>query len=81
MRDLTQLELATALRVHRIDVNQLLNRRRNISPLMALRLARVFDATSAAYWLLVQANFDLWRIGQKHERTLAKLNPIRHVHK
>jgi len=59
-----QDELAAALRVTRLTVNQLLNGRRAITPEMALRLEAVLG-TSSRMWLKLQAEHDLFAARQK----------------
>lgn len=53
-----QDELAEALDVSRLSVNQLYNDRRGITPDMALRLEKVFGI-EASSWMAMQAENDL----------------------
>src|SRR5262245_27554378 len=55
---LTITEAAVALGVTRNTLSELVNRRRGISPEMAVRLSRVFGG-SAESWLLQQAQYEL----------------------
>lgn len=57
-RGMTQTELARRLGVPYQRVNQIINRRRAVTPDTALRLARVFD-TTPEYWLELQLRWEL----------------------
>ena len=56
---LTASSLAAALGVSRQTVNELLRERRAVSPVMALRLSRLFG-NSPEFWLNAQHARDLW---------------------
>lgn len=58
--DLTQRELAEGIGVPYQRINEIVNRRRGITPSTALRLARFFG-TSADFWLNLQMRWDLYR--------------------
>lgn len=75
----TQDELAKALEVSLLSVNQLVNSRRSITPDMALRLEAV-SGVSAEHWLALQQNYDLWharRDGGANYAKLRRLSPRR----
>jgi len=61
---LTQDQLADALGVSRLTVNQLVNDKRAITPDMAVRLEKL-TGISASHWLTLQQNYDLWWARQK----------------
>ena len=65
--DLTVGEAAKALDVSRNTLSAILNRRGNITPEMALRLAMAFD-TTAESWLMQQIQYDLWRTLQRKKK-------------
>ena len=74
-RGMTQTELAGRLEVPYQRVNQIVNRRRAITPDTALRLARLFG-TTPEFWLDLQLRWDLKEAGHRtkaeraaHERT------------
>lgn len=71
-----QSALAEALGVSRLSANELLNGRRGISAVMALRLARVFD-TSPEYWMDLQRDWDLHVARREHGAEIDLLPPIR----
>jgi len=56
---LTQTELAARLQVSRVNLNHLINNKRGLTPDMAHRLARYWG-NSAASWLQMQANVQMW---------------------
>lgn len=66
---LTVSSLAAALKVSRQTVNELLNGRRALTPLMALRLSRLFG-NSPQFWMNAQMAVDLWQAEQKYRREL-----------
>lgn len=56
---LTQRDLAEALHVPYQRVNEIVNRRRGVTPGTALRLAKFFG-TSVDFWLNLQQRWDLF---------------------
>jgi len=66
---LTVAGLATALGVSRQTANELLQCRRAVSPVMALRLSRLFG-NSSAFWLNAQNAFDLWHAERRYRKVL-----------
>jgi len=74
--EITQAELADALGVSRLSVNQLLNDKRAISAEMALRLARAFS-TTARFWLDLQKGIDLYRASAELEEELRSVRVLR----
>lgn len=66
---LTVSSLAAALKVSRQSVNELLNGRRALTPLMALRLSRLFG-NSAQFWMNAQLAVDLWKVERDHLKEL-----------
>lgn len=72
---LTRTGLARALGVSRQSINELLNEKRSLSPLMALRLARLFG-NSAQFWLEAQQRHDLWHVGQAHAGELEAIEAL-----
>ena len=57
--ELSPTSLATSLGVTRQTVNELIRCRRAVTPLMALRLSRLFG-NSPRFWLNAQQAVDLW---------------------
>ena len=73
--DLTTTSLANALGVSRQTINELLRERRAISPVMALRLSRLFG-NSPEFWLNVQHARDLWESEQRFQKELRQIHPL-----
>ena len=71
---LTQRELANAIRVPYQRVNELVNRRRGMTPSTALRLAKYFDV-SPGYWLNLQTRWDLYHARRQEELELKAIVP------
>jgi addiction module HigA family antidote len=65
--NLTQKGLAEKLGVSFRAINEIVNKKRGVSPEMAIRLARFFG-TSPEFWLNFQMNYDLWKTYKKLER-------------
>lgn len=73
---LTQVELAQRLKTTFRTVNEILNAKRNISPDIALRLARLLG-TSEELWLNLQDQYDLHRAREKNKALLKSIKPLR----
>ena len=72
---LTATALASALGVSRQTVNELLRERRSITPVMALRLSRLFG-NSCEFWLSAQDSRDLWECEQHYHEELSRISPL-----
>ncbi|HEX9534786.1 MAG TPA: HigA family addiction module antitoxin [Stellaceae bacterium] len=72
---LTQDQLAGAMGVSRLTVNEIANDRRTLTAEMALRLEAV-TRISAAMWLNLQRGVDLHRARLALAETLPQLSPI-----
>lgn len=73
---LSQQDLARGIRVPYQRVNELVNRRRGITPGTALRLARFFG-NSPAFWLNLQLRWDLHRAETTEGGVLKKIRRVR----
>ena len=73
--NLTTTSLANALGVSRQTINELLRERRAITPIMALRLSRLFG-NSPEFWLNVQHARDLWESEQRFKKELKQIHPL-----
>jgi len=67
--------LASALGVSRQTIHELLREERTVSPLMAMRLARLFG-NSPQFWLNAQQACDLWEAEQDHRQELLEIQPL-----
>ena len=73
--DLSATALASALGVSRQTIHELLREDRAITPLMALRLSRLFG-NSPEFWLNAQRTRDLWDSEQSHHDELIRIQPL-----
>jgi addiction module HigA family antidote len=73
---LSQQELALRIHVPYQRVNELINRRRGVTPGTALRLARFFG-NSAAFWMNLQLRWDLYRAAAADADVLRTIRPAR----
>jgi addiction module HigA family antidote len=73
---LTVSRLASLVGVSRQSINELLRGRRDVSPEMSLRLARLFG-NSPEFWLNAQRAVDLWDAKQAIKQDVARIKPLR----
>ena len=69
---ITQRDLANGIRVPYQRVNELVNRRRGITPATALRLAKYFG-NSPGFWMNLQLRWDLYHAQRSEAETLRKI--------
>jgi len=72
---ITQRKLADRIHVPYQRVNELINKRRGMTPSTALRLARVFG-NSPSFWMNLQLRWNLFRVQQSEEVELQHIRPI-----
>ncbi len=72
---ISQLQLAREIKVPYQRVNELVNRRRGITPATALRLSRLFGNT-ADFWMNLQLRWDLYRAQTKEANILKSIRPL-----
>ena len=70
--NITQRELADAIHVPYQRVNELINKKRGITPSTALRLARFFNM-SPDFWLNLQIRWDLYRVQVAEKKDIEKI--------
>lgn len=70
--EITQRELAHEIGVPYQRVNELVNRRRGVTPSTALRLARYFG-TSSGFWMNGQVRWDLYQAQQAEGGEVRKI--------
>ena len=70
--DLNATSMAKALGVSRQTINELLRERRAITPLMALKLSRLFG-NSPDFWLNAQQARDLWESEQRYYKEIDQI--------
>ena len=72
---LSQRELAQSIHVPFQRVNELVNRKRGVTPSTALRLG-VFFGNSAEFWLNLQIRWDLFHAMRKERAILRRIRPV-----
>ncbi len=78
--EITQRELADAIHVPYQRVNEIINKKRGVTPSTALRLARFFRM-SEEFWLNLQLRWDLYQAIRSEEKEIKSIKPIRHSRK
>jgi antitoxin HigA-1 len=73
---LSQKDLADGIHVPYQRVNELVNKRRGMTPSTALRLAK-FLGTSADLWMNLQLRWDLYQAGISEAEELKRIKRIR----
>lgn len=74
--NLTQARLADLAKVPRRRINEIIRKKRDITPDTALRLEAVFGV-SAQFWLNLQMKWDLWRTLQEKAAEYGRLRRIK----
>ena len=72
---ITQRELANAIHVPYQRVNEIVNKRRGITPSTALRLAK-FLGMSEDFWMSLQLRWDLFKAKQSEVKELKAIKPF-----
>lgn len=72
---LTATTLAEALKLSRQTISEILRERRSITPIMALRLARLFG-NSPEFWLKAQNARDIWESERNFNDELKQIKPL-----
>jgi addiction module HigA family antidote len=70
--EISQRDLADAIHVPYQRVNELINKKRGVTPNTALRLAKLFGV-SADYWLNLQIRCDLYRAQQSEKNDIESI--------
>jgi addiction module HigA family antidote len=71
---MTQRELADAIHVPYQRINEIINRRRGITPGTALRLAKFLGMTPG-FWMNLQLRWDLYQSQKKEKPILETIQP------
>ncbi|MDA2924411.1 HigA family addiction module antitoxin [Acidobacteria bacterium AH-259-A15] len=74
--DLSQRDLADAIRVPYQRVNELINKKRGVTPSTALRLAKFFG-NSPGFWMNLQLRWDLYQAQQTEAGVLRQIHRVR----
>ena len=73
---ITQRELAEKIHVPYQRVNEIINKRRGITPSTALRLAKLFRV-SEDFWMNLQLRWDLYRARVNEAKELRDIRPLK----
>ena len=77
---ITQRELAEAIHVSSQRVNEIVNKKRGVTPSTALRLAKFFGV-SEDFWLSLQLRWDLYKAKISEAKEIKAIRPVRNVEK
>ena len=72
---MTQSELAKDIHVSYQRINEIVNKKRGVTPSTALRLAKLFGM-SEDFWLSMQLRWDLYRTKQAEASELEIIKPL-----
>ena len=78
--NISQRDLADAIHVPYQRVNELVNKKRGITPSTALRLAKFFGM-SADFWLNMQMRWELFKAKNTEANELNSIQDYQHVQK
>lgn len=78
--NITQRELADAIHVSYQRVNELVNKKRGVTPSTALRLSKFFSV-SPDFWLNLQVRWDLYRAQVNEADDLESIKDFHHFQK
>ena len=73
---LTQRELANSIHVPYQRINEIINKKRGITPSTALRLAKFFGM-SEDFWMNLQLRWDLYKVKRQEAKELKAIRPFR----
>lgn len=74
----SQRDLADALHVPYQRIDELVNKKRGITPSTALRLAKFFGVP-ADFWINLQTRCDLYKAQQTEQAELDSIEAFRHI--
>jgi antitoxin HigA-1 len=73
--NINQQQLADAIGVTRVRINEIITGKRSITPDTAFRLAKYLNSTPD-FWLNLQLNIDMWVTLQKNKQEYEKIEKI-----
>ena len=73
--NLTQQQLAEAIGVTRVRINEIILGKRSITPDTAFRLAKFFNTTSD-FWIEMQINIDMWGTLKSSKKEYERIVPL-----
>ena len=77
---ITQRELSEAIHVPYQRVNEIVNKKRGITPSTALRLSKFFGV-SEDFWLSLQLRWDLYKARKTEAKEIKTIRPIGNARK
>ncbi len=72
---ITQKELANSIHVAYQKINEIIDKKRGVTPSTALRLAK-FLGMSEDFWMNIQLRWDLYKAKQAEEKELKTIRPF-----
>lgn len=73
--NLTQQQIADAIGVTRVRINELILGKRSITPDTAFRLAKFFN-TTPDFWIALQTNLDMWNTLKTRRKEYDQITPV-----
>jgi addiction module HigA family antidote len=73
---ITQRELAEKIHVPYQRINEIINKRRGVTPSTALRLAKLFGV-SEDFWMNLQIRWDIYKAKLNEAKELKTIKPLR----
>ena len=73
---ITQKELARAIHVPYQRINEIINKKRGVTPSTALRLAKFWNV-SEEFWINLQIRWDLYKAKQAEYKELKTIKPMK----
>lgn len=73
--NMTQQQLADAIGVTRVRINEIILGKRGITPDTAFRLAKFFN-TTPDFWIGMQIDIDMWDTLQQFKNEYEKINTV-----
>ena len=74
--NMTQQQLADAIGVTRVRINEIILGKRSISTDTAFRLAKYFN-TTPEFWMGLQMNVDMWDTLRKRKKDYDSIHPLK----
>ena len=78
--NITQKELADAIHVPYQRINELVNKKRGVTPSTALRLSKFFGVTPD-FWLNLQMRSELFKAQNIEQKDLESIQDYQQIHK
>lgn len=72
---LSQIQLARAIGISRVRINEIILGKRAVTPDTAFRLAKFFN-TSAEFWINLQVNVEMWDTLQSKQKEYEQISSV-----